>query len=375
MPPSKASELSSQIRAEARRLGFFDVGIAPVGELPCQLRFRAWLDRGLHGEMHYMERHAPERLNPGLLLPNARSLLVAAMNYYTEPSLADAPLKGRISRYAWGRDYHDVIRSRLKKLLVFIRQREPSARGLCYVDTGPVMEKVWGAQTALGWTGKNSNLISRNRGSWFFIGVLLLTAELEYDEEGRNYCGRCTRCIRACPTGAIVAPYVLDARLCISYLTIEFRGIIPRFLRPLMGNRIYGCDDCQEVCPWNRFAAATTEKAFLPNEANLMPDLGSLASISTEEFQKRFKNSPILRTTRDGFVRNAVIALGNSHHKEAIPSLAGALLDTSPLVRAHAAWALGEIPVPQSRQILESARIRELNPSVLKEIRLALESG
>ncbi len=180
--------------------------------------------------------------------------------------LANQPLKGKISRYAWGDDYHITIKDRLERLLDFIKKQEPSVQGLCYVDTGPVMEKVWGAETALGWMGKHTNLITRDCGSWFFIGVILLNLDLEHDEPERDYCGKCSRCIQACPTGAIVAPYVLDARLCISYLTIELRGSIPHHLRSLVGNRIYGCDDCQEVCPWNQVCGEKPQKGPLIQE-------------------------------------------------------------------------------------------------------------
>jgi epoxyqueuosine reductase len=257
-------------------------------------------------------------------------------------------------------------------MLDFIKNQEPSAQGLCYADTGPVMEKVWGAETSLGWMGKHTNLIARNHGSWFFLGVILLDIELEYDPKERDFCGKCTRCIQACPTGAIVAPYILDARLCLSYLTIELRGPIPRHLRPRIGNRIYGCDDCQEVCPWNRFAVATPEKEFSPREGNLMPDLAPLVRITPEQFENRFNNSPIRRATRDGFVRNVVVALGNSRSSEAVPALDEALRDASPLVRAHAAWALGQMATPRAYRILESARALEADAAVAEEIEGAL---
>ena len=325
--------------------------------------------------MRYLELQAAKRVNPGLVMAGARSLLALAVNYYTDFRSTEFSLKGRISRYAWGDDYHAIVGRRLEKLLEFIRSRDASAEGLCYVDTGPVMEKVWGAQTSLGWMGKHTNLISRSLGSWFFIGVILLNIELEYDRREKDYCGKCRRCIQACPTGAIVAPYVLDARRCISYLTIELRSEIPRSLRPLMGNRIFGCDDCQEACPWNRFAVAASDREFNVKKENLKPDLMDLACITDEEFRRRFKNSAIVRATRNGFVRNVVVALGNSGKSEAVPVLESALKDDSPLVRAHAAWALGRIASSRARRALESARSNEGIAAVLDEIAMALEAS
>jgi epoxyqueuosine reductase len=334
------SQLSSRIREEARRLGFFRTGVVPARPLPHPERFTDWLEKGMHGEMRYLERQAPKRLDPTLVLANARSILVLAMSYHAVGALTENALKGRISRFAWGNDYHTFIRNRLEQLLSFIRNQEPSAQGICYVDTGPVMEKVWGAQSALGWMGKHTNLITRDHGSWFFIGVILLNLDLDCDSPEQDYCGTCRRCIDACPTGAIIAPYVLDTRLCISYLTIELRGSIPVRLRSLIGNRIYGCDDCQDACPWNRFASRTTESAFKPLLGSFMPDLLPLVQIKPEEFKRRFKDSPVLRATRDGFVRNAVVALGNSRRNEAIPALEMALRDPSPLVGEHTEWAM-----------------------------------
>jgi len=372
MPSLSPTELSDAIREKALRLEFFKVGITPANPLPDSERFTKWLREGMHGEMGYMERQAPKRLDPGLVLDGARSILVLALNYYSQGPCSDLPLNGRISRYAWGDDYHEIVRVRLESLLVFIRNLEPAARGLCYADAGPVMEKVWGAQTAIGWMGKNTTLISRTHGSWFFIGVILLDIELEYDAAERDFCGRCGQCIHACPTGAIIAPYELDARCCISYLT-QMRGPIPRPLRSLMGNRIFGCDTCQEVCPWNRIKLEMSEPEFHPRAGSIAPDLASMVGMSAAEFSNRFKNSPVHQATRDGFVRNVVVALGNSGRSEAVPALERALKDNSPLVRAHAAWALGRIANERVPRILELALTNEPDPIVLEEISLALE--
>jgi len=363
--------LTARLRAEAHRLGFFKMGTVAAGPLPWKQHFDAWLADGMHGEMRYLERQADKRREPALVLDNVRSIVVLAMNYHAAVAPPEDPLRGRISRYAWGEDYHRLIRGRVRALLDFVKRERPDARGLLYVDTGPVMEKVWGAHSSLGWMGKHTNLITREQGSWFFTGVILLDLELEYDAREKDYCGRCRRCIEACPTGAIVAPYAVDARLCISYLTIELKGAIPRRLRPLIGNRIFGCDDCQEACPWNRFAVSTGEQKFWPRGGNLAPELTRLAAITQEEFDARFKDSPVRRAKRDGFVRNVVTALGNSHRSEAVPALARAMRDTSPLVRAHAAWALGQIGSPQAQAALEKARRVESDPEILEEIELA----
>ncbi len=339
----RSETLTSRVREEALRLGFFKTGITPARPLPDHERLTSWVGQGMHGEMRYVARQTPKRMDPRLVLPDARSILVAAMNYHTGYFPPDQPLRGKISRYAWGDDYHVLVKSRLERLLDFIKGLDASARGRAYADTGPIMEKAWGVQTRLGWMGKHTNLITREHGSWFFIGVILLNIELDYDKPGKDYCGKCNRCMQICPTGAIVSPYMLDARLCISYLTIELRGPIPANLRPLIGNRIYGCDACQEVCPWNRFAVNTPEKAFRPRQENLAPELLPLARITPAEFGSRFANSPVLRATRDGFVRNVMVALGNSGRSEAVPVLKEALRDPSPLVREHAEWALGQI--------------------------------
>jgi epoxyqueuosine reductase len=366
--------LTARIREEARRLGFFKAGVVRAGPLPSSEHFDSWLNSGMHGAMEYMERQAAKRKDPGLVLRDARTLLVVAMNYNSGESLSADTSRGRISRYAWGDDYHQLLEERLRSLSGFIEGERPGVRCLEYVDTGPVMEKVWGAQSALGWMGKHSNLITREQGSWFFIGVILLDLELDYDPVEKDYCGSCTRCIPACPTRAIVAPYVVDARLCISYLTIELRGAIPEELRPLIGNRIFGCDDCQDVCPWNRFAVKTDEEAFNPRPGNLMPELPPLLRMTHEEFARRFKGSPVRRARRDGFVRNVAVALGNLRDPEAVPALEEALHDASPLVRAHAAWALGRIGSGLAEDALRRALCNEPDPEVHRELHAALNS-
>lgn len=364
--------LTSKIREAASQLGFFKMGVTAAQPLPDGDRFVQWLERGMQGEMCYLERQLDKRKNPGLVMSSARSILSLAINYYSGNPPPNHALEGRISRYAWGDDYHHLVKGRLEELLQLIRRMEPSAEGLCYVDTGPVMEKVWGAHSALGWMGKHTNLITRQKGSWFFIGIILLNLELNYDQSESDFCGSCTRCMSICPTGAIVAPYVVDARLCISYLTIELRGSIPRSLRSSIGNRIYGCDACQEICPWNRFAVGMDEESFHARKENVVPELALLVSITADEFNRRFRRSPILRLKRDAFVRNVAVALGNSGSGEAVPALKTAIQDPSALVRAHAAWALGRISSGEARRTLLAAKALESDPAVLEEITTAI---
>ena len=333
--------LTADIRNEALKLGFAKTGFAPAGKTPHIMYFHNWIRDGFHGEMRYLERQAEKRGNPELVFPGVRSVIVTALNYYSGQNAQASPLTGRISRYALGADYHSAVMERLERLLRFIKGAVPEANGCCCADTGPVMEKVWGAETSIGWIGKHSGLVSRKLGTRFFIGVILLNIPLAYDDRSEALCGTCRRCLDACPTGALAAPYRLDARKCLSYLTIEFRGSVPPELRPLAGNRIFGCDECQNACPWNRFAVKTTVEELTPRKENLAPGLLSLADLSREAFERRFAASPVLRATRDGFVRNVMIALGNSRSAEAVPALKAALADKSPIVRQHAEWALG----------------------------------
>ena len=363
--------LTHLIREESLRLGFAQTGFARAGAAPHMAQFRDWLRDGFHGEMRYLERQAFKRENPDRVLPGVRSVIVTALSYAADGNASTSPLQGQISSYALGMDYHAIVRERLERLLAFIRSEVPDMRGICHVDTGPVAEKVWGAETSIGWMGKHTGMVSRRLGTRFFLGVILLDIPLDYDDRSEGFCGTCRRCIEACPTHALVAPYRLDARRCLSYLTIEFRGVISRELRALVGHRIFGCDECQNVCPWNRFAVAPSAGKLTTGMEGSTLDLLPLVRLSREEFEQRFAGSPVRRATRDGFVRNIVVALGNSGHIDAIPALLTALRDESPLVRIHAVWAvwaLGRTMQGESRAVLESARERETNADVLAEI-------
>ncbi len=372
MEPLDKVALTAAIRKEAAGLGFFRMGVARAGSLPDSERLDRWLQEGMHGQMRYLARQAAKRKHPDLVLPEVRTIITLAAGYYADEEPEADATTGRISRYAAGGDYHRVMRKRLRILADQVTELIPGASALSYVDTGPVMEKSWGAEGGLGWIGKHSNLITQQQGSWFFIGAILLNAELEYGMQESDHCGTCVRCIAACPTGAIVRPYVVDSRLCISYLTIELRGSIPRALRPLVGNRVFGCDDCQEVCPWNRFAVRTPFDELLPRESNKPFPLVPLIRLSAEQFRLRFAGTAILRAGRDGFVRNVAVALGNSRSPHAVDALSVGMKDESALVRVHAAWALGRIGGTAARRILADACSREAAPEVREEIELAL---
>ena len=370
--------LTQQIQRRAHELGFALVGITPAERSQTLQRYRAWLENGYAGEMDYLERHLPLKEDPRRLLAEAKSVISLAMNYYTlDPPelLAADPGRGQISRYAWGDDYHEVIRERLRQLVEFIRQRfaetEPDCR-IC-VDTAPILEREYAQKARLGWIGKNTNLINWRSGSWYFLAEVLVNVQLTPTTEPLSgTCGTCTRCIEACPTDAIVAPNVLDSRLCISYLTIELKESIPAELRPKMGNLIFGCDICQEVCPWNSKATPTTESAFYPREGNLAPALLSLVNMTQAEFSSRFKGSPIKRAKRRGFLRNVLVAIGNWGARKALPALEIALSDGEPLVRSHAAWAVGQIGGETAAKLLQTRLVVEEEPEVIAEIQGAL---
>ena len=300
--------LSRKIKERAKALGFDMVGIVRAGVLESEReRLEEWLGRGLHGEMRWMERDPFKRTDPRLIFPDARSVIVVALNYYTPHEHASDSATGKISRYAWGDDYHDVVGDRLKSLLAWIKEQSPEAEGKACVDIQPMMDKSWGVRAGLGWIGKHSNLITREYGSWVFLGELLLNLELEYDTDRmQDHCGTCTLCLDACPTGAITEPYVVDANKCISYATIELRAPeMPEGVASNLDGWLYGCDICQDVCPWNRFEQPTTETRFEPRAGNVNASLSDILELNPETYSKRFRLSAIKRAKLTGLQRNA----------------------------------------------------------------------
>jgi epoxyqueuosine reductase len=336
------SDLKAAIREAALGLGFDAVGFAKA-ELADELRtrLRRFLAQGYHGDMGWLEAREAQRGNPRELWPGAKSVVMLAMNYGPTSDPLGALLRrdrGAISVYAQGRDYHEVLKSRLKALAREITRLAPEELKL-FVDTAPVMEKPLGHRAGLGWQGKHTNLVSRQFGSWLFLGEIYLGVELPADRAETDHCGTCRACLDVCPTRAFPKPYMLDARRCISYLTIEHKGHIPAEFRPLMGNRVYGCDDCLAVCPWNKFATAAREPALMPRADLTAPRLAELAALDDAGFRRMFSGSPVKRTGRARFLRNVLIAIGNSGDPNLADSAVARLRDSSPLVRAMAVWA------------------------------------
>ncbi len=412
--------LTQQLRDQALAAGFSVIGIAPAGPANQGAAFVRWLDRGYHGEMNYLARPdaVQQRLDLHHRLPMARSLIVLAVPYaisLPEPSLLHDPARGRFASYAWGLDYHDVLKPRLYALDTWLRsQTGRSTWGRVSVDSAPVLERAWAQDAGLGFVGKNTCLIHPRQGSWLFLATLLVPEVLDYDAppavtsdvpevapiplleatapdaagrapRGPSWrfvsgaaagCGGCTRCLDDCPTQAFVAPYVLDARRCLSYLTIEYRGVIPREMRPAMGNWVFGCDVCQTVCPWNgRHAQVDTglaQACFQPALDRAAPPLLALLALDEAAFRARFRGSPVRRAGRTRLVRNACVAAGNWADPQAVPALLACLRDDQPLVRAHAAWALGCIDSQPARAGLQAALAVETDETVLGELALAL---
>jgi epoxyqueuosine reductase len=338
------AELKDRLVRFAHEIGFDACRIAACSTPAHVAEFCQWLREGAHGEMNYMQRGEEKRCDPQKILPGARSVVVVALNYFQgkpsfRPPQTAAP--GRIARYAWGEDYHDIIAAKLDKVDRFLRTFGGQQK--CYVDTGPVLERDHAAQAGIGWHGKSTMLIDQQLGTWFFLAEILTTLELPADERVPDRCGRCERCITACPTGAITAPHQLDARRCISYLTIELKGIIPLDLRPLIGNRIFGCDDCLDACPWNRFAQESQEAAFSARKSTAGMSLREYLELNDTEFRALFRNSPIKRIKRRGFLRNVCVALGNVGDASDIPALERAATDPEPLIAEHARWAIDRI--------------------------------
>jgi epoxyqueuosine reductase len=342
LPQISAEELKKELIAFARELGFDSCRVAVCASPPHAAEFRNWLRKGAAGEMHYMERSEEKRCDPQKVLPGARSIVVVALNYFQGHMTprSQTAAAGKIARYAWGYDYHEVMAAKLAKIDNFLREFD--GRQKWYVDTGPVLERDHAAEAGIGWHGKNTMLIDPRLGTWFFLGEILTTLDLPSDDPQPDRCGRCERCIKACPTGAIT-PHRLDARRCISYLTIELKGSIPLEFRPLIGNRIFGCDDCLDACPWNRFAKTARAHAFLANHTTADYSLRDYLKLNDAEFRLLFRNSPIKRIKRRGFLRNVCVALGNVGNLSDLPALEHVTADPDPLIAEHASWAMERI--------------------------------
>jgi len=359
--------------ARAREAGFDAIRITLPDAAPqAAPHLRQWLGQGRHGDMVWMEETEARRAEALTLWPEVRSVIMLAMNYGPD----DDPMarltrksEGVISVYARHRDYHDLVKSRLKQVARWIVE-ESGAEVKVFVDTAPVMEKPLAAAAGLGWQGKHTNLVSRTFGSWLFLGSIFTTLDLEADAREEDHCGACHACLDICPTKAFPAPYQLDARRCISYLTIENKTHIPREFRKAIGNRIYGCDDCLAVCPWNKFAQSASEMALRPRDDLIAPTLASLAQFDDASFRAHFSGSPVKRIGRDRFTRNVLIAIGNSGNASLLPQVRALLADPAPTVRAMAVWALGELAPDEARAMAADALANEEDEYIKTEWRL-----
>ena len=345
--------MKEQIRRRALELGFDDCRFARAEAPDARNEFRDWIIQKKYGEMSWMERSAEKRTEPQIVLPHARSVICLATSYFSEtPECGEK--SGTVARYARFDDYHDILGERLKLLSQSLTEiGGGETRSLWYVDTGPVLERDFAQRAGIGFIGKHTNVISRKFGNWIFLAEILTTLELEPDARETNHCGKCSRCIAACPTAAITGPFQLDARRCISYLTIELKGPIPEEFRRAIGNRVYGCDDCLAACPWNRFAREGRLMKSHGRKDLEQPDLIELLSLDAAAFKTRFAGSPILRTKRRGLLRNVCVALGNTGDASALPALEKASQDSEPLVVEHARWAIERINERRQRSVLE----------------------
>lgn len=368
------NQVKERIRAAARRIGFPLCSFAPVQAPPHGVFVERWVADGNAAGMAYIERGLAKRLDPRRIMPAMRSVITVGYRYLPPPLPPidwQQELRGRIAAYALGTDYHHTVEAKLRELAGYVESECAGAVARAYVDTGPILEREWAAAGGLGWFGKNTNILHTEEGSYFFLGELLTNLELDPDAAVADHCGTCTRCLNLCPTEALKPGYTLDARVCISYLTIEHRGPIPADLRAKLGNWIFGCDICQEVCPWNEKLA---RRDGVPDTAALLPYLPDLLRLDADGFRSRFRDSALQRAKRDGFVRNVAVALGNTSNPAAVAPLTDALRhDASALVRGHAAWALGAIGGRRARQALEAARATEADTMVRSEIETALE--
>jgi epoxyqueuosine reductase len=337
-------EIETRLKAHAHALGFELAGIAPAAPADGFDRLRDWLDRGFAGEMDYMCRHAEARRHPASVLPQVRSVVMVGMSYAPPADQTQAAGFGKVARYARGGDYHDVLRQRLNQLLSWVQKEVPGRRGRGVVDTAPLLERDLARRAGLGWFGKNTMLIDKRHGSYFLLGALLLDLDLTPDPpHAASHCGTCTACLDACPTQAFAGPGLLDSRRCLSYLTIELKGSVPDEMRPAMQEWLFGCDVCQEVCPWNRRAAPGTEPALRPRPDLLAVDPLEIMTLSEEEFRRRFRDTALWRARRRGLLRNAALLLGNRADPAALPALRQALDDPEAVVREAARWAIERI--------------------------------
>jgi epoxyqueuosine reductase len=368
---------ANRIRQCAYEMGFNLVGITHAEPSPTLNAYFRWIEQGMQGEMGYMARpdRQARRRDLSVILPDARSLLVVGLDYRTfavPDSMLNDPTRGRIASYAWNLDYHDLIAPRLEALAAWLQaESRQTIQRRVYVDTGAILERSHAQQAGMGFIGKNTMLIHPRRGSYFFLAEILTDLEFDaYDEPHRpTMCGSCTRCLNACPTNAFPQPYVLDARRCISYLTIEHKGWIERDLRPLMGNWVFGCDVCQDVCPFQRFAQEASDPDFRPPDVDqAAPRLTDLLALDDATFAARFRGSPVFRIKRERLVRNACIAAGNGRVDAAVPLLSELLHDSSPLVRGHAAWGLWQIAGADARDALRALAARETDSGVQAEL-------
>ena len=342
-----SAALTASIKAKALDLGFELIGIAPVEPVPELDFYRDWIESGYAGEMKYLQNNIDKRTDIRELEPAAKSVVVCGKVYHADYPLStdqQEPSKGWISRYSWGDDYHEILKKRLHSLREFIENESPEiCKNRVYIDTGPVVDRVQAKYAGIGWFGKNTCLINQQQGSWFFIGEIITSLELVTDPVHPDRCGSCQRCIDACPTDAILEPYVLDSRLCISYLTIELRDEVPVGLRSQMGSHVFGCDICQDVCPWNRKATVTEDQEFQPREGLFNPKLEDLAAMTLTDFQETFRKNPVKRTKYSGLMRNVAVAMGNSGDHKFIPQLQQMSHSTDKMISEHAEWALQEL--------------------------------
>ncbi len=367
-------QLTNELRERASQIGFSLCGVCPAIAPPGLGRFDEWLAAGFAGEMNYLVDRREAYAHPSHVLDGARSVVMVAMNYRTAEPKSIGPGKGRVSRYAWGEaDYHDVLRERLNQLVAWLHEVAPGSQARGVVDTAPLMEREFAQLAGLGWIGKNTLLLNRDAGSWFFLGALVTDLELVYDAPHEtDHCGKCRACLDACPTNAFVAPYVLNASRCISYLTIELRDAIPNELRPGIGEWLFGCDVCQDVCPWNSRSPQSREQAFEPKGDSNPVDLIALFDLDDAAFRERFRKTPLWRAKRRGVLRNAAIVLGNQRAEAALPALARGLNDIEPLVRGACAWALGRLGNSAARGVLAKRQAVEIDADVRSEIAGAL---